>query len=157
MVWLWGQGGGVEGIEQVPDASFPVASPPNPQCCTDTWGRGNGLSGHVPPITDPLRCVVFRMEKTKDLTAAEIYGWDSDLAGIICVMQVLPLLHIMVDDFTLALGVVGSENAGYKEHGHSSFVRLCSSLCPLAKLASSAPHMDIPRISANNHRAHFLL
>lgn len=61
----------MKGTEQLPDAPSPVLSPPNSQSCTDTWGRGNVLSGDVPAVTDPLRCVVFRMEKTKDLTAAE--------------------------------------------------------------------------------------
>lgn len=74
VVWLWGQRGGVKGTEQLPDAPSPVLSPPNSQCCTDTWGRGNDLSGDVPAATDTLRCVVFRMEKTKDLTAAETCG-----------------------------------------------------------------------------------
>lgn len=74
VVWLWGQRGGVKGTEQLPDAPSPVLSPPNSQCCTDTWGRGNDLSGDVPAVTDTLRCVVFRMEKTKDLTAAETCG-----------------------------------------------------------------------------------
>lgn len=74
--------------KQVPGAPSPLVSPPNSQCCTDTWDRGSGLSGHVPPVTDPLRCVVFRMEKTKDLTAAQTCGWESDPAGVICMMQV---------------------------------------------------------------------
>lgn len=43
------------------------------------------------------------MEQTKDLTAAEICGWESDPAEIIFIIQVLPLLHIMIDDFTFMM------------------------------------------------------
>lgn len=73
----------------------------------------------------------------------------------------LPLLLMMIDDFTLWCLSTGA--GGFKRcwiQGAGLFFpceALLPSLCPPAKAASSAHHVDIPRISADDHRAHFPL